>query len=141
MASKALAVTLVLLTLPAPAAGAIGGVDAQSADVRIGISGFVPVICRASVEGIQSGRADGLVSLGSMREFCNNPRGYTIYADYSANLADGALIVDGVKIPLDKSGSVQIVQTARAGVASRAINLELPGEAEGGSISFRIQPL
>lgn len=141
MAHKALAVTFALLTLSAPAAGSLGGVEAQSGDVRIGISGFVPVICRASVEGVQSERTDGFVSLGSMREFCNNPHGYTIHADYSPNLAKGALILDGVKIPLDNSGSVRIVQTARAGVASRAINLKLPNGTTGGSISFRIQPL
>ncbi len=141
MATKALVVALSLLALSAPATGALSGIDAQSGDVRIGISGFVPVICRTSIDGTQSQPVDGRVSLGSMREFCNSPGGYAIHADYSPNLAKGALVVDGVAIPLDKSGSVRIVQTAQAGIALRSLDLEVPGQAKGGSISFRIQPL
>lgn len=141
MVRKALAVTTALLALSAPAAGALGGVDSQSGDVRIGISGYVPVICRTSVDATQGLPVDGRVSLGAMREFCNNPSGYTVHADYSANLAEGALVVGGVKIPLDASGSVEIAQSARPGIATRPVELELPDDVQGGSISFRIQPL
>ncbi len=141
MGIKALTVTLSLFALSAPAVGALPGVDAGSGDVRIGISGFVPVICRTSVEGGEFTVRDGRVSLGSMREFCNNPRGYAIHADFSSNLAQGALVVDGRRVPLDETGSVEIVKSDRAAITSRPIDLELPEGAQSGSISFRIQPL
>lgn len=141
MALKAVSVTLSLLVLAAPAVGARPGVDAGTGDVQIGISGFVPVICRTSVEGGQLTVREGQVSLGSMREFCNNPRGYAIHADFSPNLATGALVVGGQRIPLDESGSVQIVKSEQAEITSRPIDLELPKDAQSGTISFRIQPL
>lgn len=141
MAIKALTVTLSLLALSAPAIGARPGVDAGSGDVQIGITGYVPVICRTSVEGGQFDVRDGRVSLGSMQEFCNNPRGYAVIADFSANLADGALVVGGRRVPLDASGSVEIVKSNRAAITSRPIELELPEDTQSGSISFRIQPL
>lgn len=141
MALKALSVTLSLLALSAPAVGARPGLDAGTGDVQIGISGYVPVICRTTVEGGQFTVRDGQVSLGSMREFCNNPRGYAIHADFSSNLAKGALVVGGKRIPLDASGSVQIVKSDQARITSRPIDLELPKDAQSGSISFRIQPL
>lgn len=141
MAFKALSVTLSLLALSAPAVGARPGLDAGTGDVQIGISGYVPVICRTTVEGGQFTVRDGQVSLGSMREFCNNPSGYAIHADFSSNLATGALVVGGKRIPLDASGSVQIVKSDQAGITTRPIDLELPKDAQSGSISFRIQPL
>lgn len=141
MSYKALSVTLFLAVLSAPAVGARPGLDAGSGDVQFGISGYVPVICRTTVEGGQFAVRDGEVSLGSMREFCNNPRGYAIHADFSPNLANGALVVGGKRIPLDASGSVQIVKSEQAAIGSRPIDLQLPKDVQSGSISFRIQPL
>ena len=141
MARKVYLGAVAVLALTAPATGALQGVTTDSGDIRIGISGYVPVICRTSLEAQTVTPVDGRAALGALREFCNNPNGYAIQADYSPALAGGALIVDGVSIPLEESGTVEITRSSQAGIAKRSVELELPENVEAGALSFRIQPL
>jgi hypothetical protein len=105
------------------------------------ITGFVPVICRANVGATSVPAAAGEVSLGTLEEFCNNPNGYEIYADHSAALAEGSLIVAGQKVELSDSGSTLIRKTDRAGIANSGVTLEVPQGVSSAQISFRIVPL
>jgi len=116
-------------------------VSVGSAQYTIGISGFVPVVCRATVDAAMVPAQGGQVSLGSLNEFCNNPNGYEVYADYSANMAKASLLVDGQKVPLGKDGTTRVTKSNRAGIAAHAVSLDLPKDVEPGTISFRIVAL
>ncbi|MGN6819296.1 MAG: hypothetical protein ACTHJR_11570 [Sphingomonas sp.] len=128
--------------LATPAAQAVDPhVAVSSAQYTIGISGFVPVVCRATVDAAMVPAQGGQVSLGSLNEFCNNPNGYAVYADYSPDMAKASLLVDGKKVPLGKTGSTQVSKSNRAGIAAHAVSLDLPKDVTAGSISFRIVAL
>lgn len=125
----------------APAIGSVPNVAIDSGQFAIGISGYVPVICRTSVEANMVSPREGQVSLGTLNEFCNSPNGYAIHADYSASLAKANIIVDGHKVPLGKDGTTEIVKSNRAAIANRDLQLDLPKGVTGGTLSFRIVPL
>lgn len=120
----------------APAASAQAG----ASQFRIGVEGYVPVICRVSVDAEQV-TGSGTTSLGELKEFCNNAHGYKVVADYSPVLTGASLVVDGVEIPLNGSGSVIVSQSSTAAMANRKVELKLAGAAQPGSLTFRIQPL
>lgn len=137
----AAACTAAALTVVAPAAAFAPGVAIGASQFTLGISGFVPVICRARLEaGIVTPQA-GTVNLGTLNEFCNSPNGYRVHADYSAELAAGKLIVDGSEMPLGSNGSSVVSQSDRAAIDSHDLQLELPEGVQTGQISFRIEPL
>lgn len=127
--------------LAAPAAAFDHNVALASSRYTIGISGFVPVICRASVTATSVTPAAGTVQLGSLNEFCNSPRGYRVHADYSPSLAQAKILVDGVPVPLHKDGTSVISRSNRAAIANHTLALDLPKGVTGGSISIRIEPL
>jgi hypothetical protein len=112
-----------------------------SSRFTLGITGFVPVICRANVGATSVPVNPGSVSLGTLDEFCNNPNGYEIYADHSAALSKGSLIIGGQKVQLSQSGTTRIRKTNRAGIDSNGITLEVPQGVAQAQISFRIVPL
>lgn len=130
-----------MTALSAPAMGSIPHVGVDSGQYTIGISGYVPVICRASVEQTMVAPQEGEVSLGALHEFCNSPNGYAIHADYSPSLAAATIVVDGREVPLGETGTTEISKSDRAGIATRTLELDLPKGVEGGSMSFRIVPL
>lgn len=108
---------------------------------EIGVQGYVPVICRVSLDASQIDVNSGTASLGQLKEFCNNARGYQVVADYAPALAGASLVVDGVEIPLNGNGSVAVSTSNRAAQAQHNVELKLAGSAQPGAISFRIQPL
>ena len=102
---SALAALVVAATLSAPGAQASNGDG--SASMTIGIRGYVPVICRVQLMGgnVSSGPdADGVFSLGVASEFCNSGSGYRVTIRHPQNLDGGALIVDGMRVPMSASG-------------------------------------
>lgn len=107
----------------------------------IGVQGYVPVICRVSLDASQVDANNGTASLGQLKEFCNSARGYQVVADYAPALAGASLIVDGVEIPLNGNGSVAVSSSNHAAKAEHNVELKLAGSAQPGAISFRIQPL
>lgn len=119
------------------------GAAAPSANVAgmttIGLRGFVPVVCRVSLDASATSTLAGKRTLGTMNEFCNSPAGYRVVANYSPTLASARLVVDGIAIPLDRSGSVVVSQSDHAGIAARAVRLELPYDTAPGSLRFRIE--
>lgn len=115
------------------------GVDVNSGQYSIGIRGFVPTICRASVGASMAPVSGANINLGGLNEFCNSPNGYEVFADYSPALANASMIVDGQKINLSKDGSTRISHSNRAAIANRSIELDLSKTNNApGAISFRI---
>ncbi len=123
-----------------PASSFEPSVSVGGSKYTIGISGFVPVICRANVDASVIAPNAGTVSLGTLKEFCNSPSGYRVMADYSPALADAKLLVDGREVALDQSGSVTVSQSDQAAVISRAVELQLAQDGQTGALSFRIEP-
>jgi hypothetical protein len=117
-------------------------VTAQSGQYSIGINGFVPVICRATVGSTSVPTTGTSVDLGGLNEFCNNANGYEVYADYAPALASATLIIDGKKVNLSRDGSTRISQSNKAAIANHSIALDLSKtRGTAGSISFRIVAL
>jgi hypothetical protein len=135
-----LAVTAAM-TAAMPAHGTNPQVAIGSGQYSIGISGIVPVICRASVDATIVAPSTGEVSLGSLNEFCNSPGGYEVYADYSPAFAGASLMVDGASVTLSDTGSTRISASATAAINARSLTLDLPDGVIGGNISFRIVAL
>lgn len=117
-------------------------VTTTSGQYAIGISGFVPVICRATV-GVSAVPTTGTsVDLGGLNEFCNSPNGYEVYADYAPALASATLIIDGKKVNLSRDGSTKISASNKAAITSHSIALDLSKtQGVASSISFRIVAL
>lgn len=124
----------------APAGAFAPSVDVGSAQFTIGVVGYVPVICRANVDASSVAPVAGTTSLGMLKEFCNSPTGYRVIADYSPQLAQATLIVDGTAIPLQDSGSTVVTQSDSAKIADHTLSIELPADGQTGNISFRIEP-
>jgi hypothetical protein len=115
--------------------------DVGSSRYTLGITGFVPVICRASVNATSVPAIAGEVSLGTLSEFCNSPNGYAIYADHSAALAGGSIVVGGQKIQLSETGSTRIRMSDHAAIQNNRVSLEVPEGVTSAQIAFRIVPL
>lgn len=139
--NRLMAVAASLAAVTAPAAAVAPGVALGASQFTLGISGFVPVICRASVDSAVVSPVSGNAQLGTLTEFCNSPNGYRVHADYSASLAKAKLLVDGTPVPLGKGGSTVISQSNRAAIDRHALELQMPKGVQTGSISFRIEPL
>jgi hypothetical protein len=132
VSSFAAAAALCLSALPAvPAA-------AEGVSYNIQIQGIVPVICRAKVDAGTVRVVPGVADLGKLTEFCNNASGYKVYADYSPELANASLVVDGRSISLADGGSTLVSTSQTAGIATHDLALNVPQGVKGGSISFRI---
>ena len=117
------------------------GLDIGSSRYTLSITGFVPVVCRASVDATSVPTTAGEVSLGTLSEFCNSPNGYAIYADHSAAPAGGSIVVGGQKIQLSESGSTRIRMSDHAAIQNTGVSLEVPEGVTSAQIAFRIVPL
>lgn len=131
---------IILAAAAVPADAGASGLQVGSNRYTINLEGFVPVICRATVDSAMINPTAGTTQLGSLNEFCNDAAGYSVYADYSGSLAGGNLIVDGTPVPLQSSGTSLVSSSDHAAIASHDISLELPDGVSGGSLSFRIEP-
>jgi hypothetical protein len=138
---KHLTIVAAVAGLSAPALALSPQFATDSSQYSIGISGTVPVICQARVDANMVTPAFGEVRVGSLREFCNNPNGYEVYADFSPSLAKAKLRVDGKTVNLSASGTVRVSKSNTAAIESREILLELPKGIQNGSVSFRIVAL
>lgn len=112
-----------------------------AAQMRIGITGQVPVICRVSLDAAVLSDADGRAQVGTMKEFCNNPSGYRVVMNYPSAMESGRLIVDGRAVALDGSGSVTVSRSVGAAVAEHRVEIELNQGGYRGDLSFRIELL
>jgi len=111
---------------------------AGDANYTINITGYVPVICHVSTSSTlvdSSGTAD----LGDMSEFCNNPSGYQVWADYTPGPTSAVITVNGTAIPLSSTGSTMIDSSSTAAIYTRSVSLS--GADNLTSISLRIVPI
>ena len=128
------------VALSAGSATAAAPADLSAANsYTIGITGFVPVVCRASFDANLVPVTGSEVELGELNEFCNSPTGYQVFVDSSPELAGATLKVDGHAVTLSAEGPTLLVSSAAPGMTAR--DLALSGSGAGGSLSFRIVPL
>ncbi|HWU72266.1 MAG TPA: hypothetical protein VN137_02205 [Sphingomonas sp.] len=139
---KALSAAAVALACAATSGQAKSGQQtSRTSGYAVEISGVVPVICHAETDVAVVPPGPGEVSLGTLKEFCNNPNGYEVYADYAPALAKASLSIDGHKVPLDASGSTRIDRSNGARAVTRNLSLNLPESVPSATIAFRILPL
>jgi hypothetical protein len=142
MSIKHIVPVLAALAVAGNAAAVAPEVDVNSGPYSLSISGFVPVICRATVGANVVPSTNATVSLGGLNEFCNSPNGYEVYADYAPNLAAATLLVDGQTVNLSRTGSTRVSKSNTAAIASRSLELDLSKvQNASGAISFRIVPM
>ncbi len=139
--SGALAVAVLSSFAALNASAVTPALNVGSGRYVLSITGFVPVICRASVEATTVPAAAGEVSLGTLNEFCNSANGYEIYAEHSAALAGGSIVVAGQRIRLSDTGSTRIRMSDRAAIQSNGVSLDVPEGVTSAQIAFRIVPL
>lgn len=79
---------------------------ALAASVGYELRLVVPVYCTVKHQGTGYGAsANGAVSLGTFREYCNSPRGYDLIVTYTPGALKGTKIIAGEEqITLDGSG-------------------------------------
>lgn len=84
----------------------------------------VPVHCKLSYQAAGYGvAANGAVSLGQFREYCNAPQGYDLIVRYTPGTLQGAVIAAGEdRIVLSGSGEEVISQSNRPRFRTRAIS-------------------
>lgn len=140
MLKKSMLLGVVAAGLMATSAGSAPAYSAKGG-FSLHLRGFVPVICRASVDATQVTPQEGVVDIGTMNEFCNSPNGYEVWADYSESLSEAAIVVDGESIDLSEAGTTRISASSHAGIARRTLALDLPSDATGGSLSIRVVAL
>ena len=114
----------------------------NSGPYEISIHGFVPVICRVSINEKIRPAGGMLVDLGQMNEFCNNANGYIVYVDHTPDVIGAIMIIDGRRITLNPSGSTAIYQSNTPSNRTHKISLDLSNHpAPKGGIWFRIRPI
>jgi hypothetical protein len=104
------------------------------------ISGYVSLRCDARVT--HSADVATLASgEGRLLESCNDPSGYQVFADYSAELENATLFVDGVAVELKGQGSVVIARSRSPQRAVRTLQFDAPQSAGAASIiTLRMEP-
>ena len=120
------------------ATAAAPGTPGQSASYTIGITGFVPVICRATIDATVVPGAAGETNLGELNEFCNSPNGYQVFVQGSPELANATLVVDGNSVALSGDGPTLVAASSGPAIESRSLSLTLPEGGVSGSLSVRI---
>lgn len=112
-----------------------------SSSYSIGITGLVPVICRASVDTTIVRGAAARNSLGNLNEFCNNPNGYQVFVEASPELANATIVVDGNRVPLAANGPTLISSSNGPSIVSHQLVLHTPTGNANGSLSIRVVAL
>lgn len=114
----------------------------NSGTYQISISGFVPVLCRVSVDNNIKQMGENIINLGQMSEFCNDEHGYRIFVDHAASASGAAIIVDGRRVELSPQGSTLIYQSDAPARRSHQVTLDISNHPESiGGLWFRIQPI
>lgn len=119
-----------------------GRVAINSGTYQILIQGYVPTICRVSVEKNFALKGGNSSNLGQMNEFCNSKNGYIVYVDHTPDLSGAVLRIDGRNVILAPSGSTAILQSSQPSRNSHSLLLDLSKLPNAqGSLWFRIVPL
>lgn len=124
---------LVAAMISAPSAASSYGVE---------LRGNVGVNCHVTSQSSVIDASHGVADLGTLREFCNNAAGYTLYLDYAPQLAGAVVKVDGANIVLGTEGSVEMASEAGPAIRNRAVTIDLSQVEDNANlaITFRIVP-
>lgn len=141
MLKKVFVSVAVLSTMLAGAAASDQPLSTAGSGYTFRIHGFVPVICRATVQNASYAPQAGRIDLGTLDEFCNSPSGYEVWAEHSTSLAGAKLVVDGREVSLSQSGSTLVSQSQTAAMLKRPLALELADSGATGSLSIRVKTL
>jgi len=142
MVNKKFIALAALTTLVATGASATApGAMSEQSSYTIELRGYVPVICRASVNATQVATQPGQTSLGQLSEFCNSPTGYQVWVDYSPSLANASIIIDGRTVQLGESGTALIDSSTTAAIATKDLALDQSGDGAQGNLSIRVVAL
>ena len=120
---------------------AVAGEGAQTAGYTLTITGFVPVICRATIDATIVPGAAGETNLGELNEFCNSPNGYQVFVQGSPELANATLVVDGNSVALSGNGPTLVAASNGPAIETRSLSLNLPEGGVSGSLSVQIVAL
>jgi hypothetical protein len=128
----------------ATASSAIGdtpGRLAGAATYTIELRGYVPVVCRVSMDQtlIQPIDKHAQIPLGTLHEFCNSPNGYEVWVDHAPGLQTAAFYVDGKRVPFSPHGSTLVSDSRNAAIRNHELALDTgKNGAEPASLSLRI---
>ena len=117
--------------------GPVSGQDTFTLQIR----GYAPVICRASITAAPVGVQPGQAPLGRLYEFCNDPNGYQVWIDYSPQLANAYLLIDGNPVNLSSSGSTLITDSSQPSMEAHDLALNLPTNGVQGPLTIRVVAL
>lgn len=127
-----------IMALIATSIPTVAGADPGNGSQTLTLGGHVPLVCRADYTPAISFRPDGVIDLGSVREFCNSGTGYQVVVEYTPTPAPGALILNGDEIALDQSGSIVVAQVEGPAIMTRNIAYR-PGSQPISAIRVRLQ--
>jgi hypothetical protein len=136
--------TLAFLTAAAVSsapAGALSYRNVEGTTLSVTLQGYVPLACRVSVARTSASELANTGSLGTLQEFCNNPRGYRLFVDHSPGLASSRLVIDGQAVLLSHMGTTLISETNQPRMAARTLFIELGHAQPDGTLVFRMEPL
>ena len=131
--SAALAAALAFTALQADAN------PSGEAHYTVSITGWVPVICRATLNQTLFIEDEDIVDLGQLDEFCNASQGYQVWIDSTPGVS-GTLYVDGQEISLSTTGTTLISTSPTAAKRSRHLALSV-GDSPLASLSIRVVAL
>ena len=139
MSMKYLVATAVLLAASGLSAQADTGANKSSTVMRI--SGYVPVLCRVQLAtSVSAPDEEGIAQLGVAEEFCNAPRGYTVFVSHPTDLEGAAVISEGVRIPLSATGETVLTNSSHADIRQVDLAVDLGDDpARFQSLGVRIE--
>lgn len=112
--------------------------DVGEANRSITLRGYVPLVCRAEYVPAIAFQTDGVVALGSVREFCNAGRGYRVVVEFTPTEDPGSLILNGEEVALDQSGSMVVAEVGGPSILSRDLAYR-PGTKPITALRVRLQ--
>ena len=104
---------------------------------RIELRGFVPVVCTASRNTTAVSYIAGETQIGDVAEFCNNPNGFQVWADYPTTLNGATLTLDGKRVALPPGGSALVDSSDTPVIAKKTLTIESTTAGEG-YLAFRV---
>lgn len=122
MHGQRLAALAALLAPLAAGSGAKAGSSSKS--VTFELRAIVPVVCRLSHDGLLA--PDGSMAV---EEFCNEPRGYRVFALHPGGLAAAGMVFEygAASVPAEADGETLLLDAPTAAKTVRSFRVRGPG--------------
>ena len=115
--------------------------SAALAQTSLSLTGQAQLVCSAGIDGQAAASGQAPISLGQLKEFCNDPDGYDVWIDYPASLVGDSLVIDGSSVPLTDEGTVRVSHAGGAGAAIHTLALDAPNAGGAISLTVRMDPV